>query len=377
MSFKVQPASPSRPNRCQLFGPGSRPEILPKMATSAADVINLDLEDSVSPNDKAQARKNIIDAIGDIDWGTKTLSVRINGLDTPYWYRDVVDLLENASERLDQIMIPKVGCAGDIYAVDALVTAIEAAKGRTKRVSFEVIIESAAGIAHAEEIAAASPRMQAMSLGAADFAASMGMQTTGIGGTQDNYYMLQGGNQHWSDPWHWAQAKIVAAARTHGVLPVDGPFGDFSDDDGFRAQARRSAVVATREIAAQNLQTPLRPNMHRHSQVPNGVALAWAHAVARCAPQKRRQIVPRPVAVDLEKPAPHARDRLGLALALLAPNAGHRRLAPDAPWFGGERRFCAAHYALRSPRHQPWRWRRAGCCGPTTRWPRPQAQEVR
>ena len=140
-------------------------------------------------------------------------------------------------------MIPKVGNAADIYAVDALVSSIEAAKGRTKPISFEVIIESAAGIAHVEEIAAASPRLQAMSLGAADFAASMGMQTTGIGGTQENYYMLQDGQKHWSDPWHWAQAAIVAACRTHGVLPVDGPFGDFSDDEGFRAQARRSATL--------------------------------------------------------------------------------------------------------------------------------------
>ena len=141
MSFRIQPAAPARPNRCQLFGPGSRPAIFEKMATSAADVINIDLEDSVAPDDKATARKNTIEAIGDVDWGNKTLSVRINGLDSPYWYRDVVDLLENASDRLDQIMIPKVGCAADVYAVDALVTSIEAAKGRTKPISFELIIE--------------------------------------------------------------------------------------------------------------------------------------------------------------------------------------------------------------------------------------------
>ncbi|WP_298429988.1 L-malyl-CoA/beta-methylmalyl-CoA lyase [uncultured Jannaschia sp.] len=243
MSFRVQPAPAARPNRCQLFGPGSNPKLFPKMAASAADVINLDLEDSVSPTDKDAARANVIAAIGSEDWGNKTLSVRINALDTPFWYRDVVDLLEQADERLDQIMIPKVGCAADIYAVDALVSAIEAATGRSKRIGLEVIIESAAGIAHVEEIAAASPRLTAMSLGAADFAASMGMQTTGIGGTQDDYYMLKDGARHWSDPWHWAQTAIVAACRTHGVLPVDGPFGDFSDEEGFRAQARRSAVL--------------------------------------------------------------------------------------------------------------------------------------
>ncbi len=243
MSFRIQPSAPPRPNRCQLFGPGSNTKLFPKMAASAADVINLDLEDSVAPTDKDSARANVIEALNSVDWSNKYMSVRINGLDTPYWYRDVVDVLEQSGDRLDQIMIPKVGCAEDVYAVDALVTAIERAKGRTKPISFEVIIESAAGIAHVEAIAASSPRLQAMSLGAADFAASMGMQTTGIGGTQENYYMLRNGEKHWSDPWHWAQTAIVAACRTHGVLPVDGPFGDFSDDEGYIAQAKRSATL--------------------------------------------------------------------------------------------------------------------------------------
>jgi malyl-CoA/(S)-citramalyl-CoA lyase len=243
MSFRIQPPAPARPNRCQLFGPGSNVKLFEKMAASAADVINIDLEDSVAPTDKEAARANTIKAINEVDWGKKTLSVRINGLDSGWWYRDVVDLLEQAGERLDLIMIPKVGCAADIYAVDALVTSIETAMGRTKKIGLEVIIESAAGISHVEEIAAASPRLQAMSLGAADFAASMGMSTTGIGGTQENYYMLREGQNYWSDPWHWAMAAIVAACRTHGVLPVDGPFGDFSDDDGFRAQARRAATL--------------------------------------------------------------------------------------------------------------------------------------
>jgi len=250
MSFTLQPSPPARPNRCQLFGPGSRPAIFEKMAASAADVINLDLEDAVAPADKPQARKNIVEAINDIDWGTKTLSVRINGLDTEYWYRDVVELLENCGDRIDLIMIPKAGNARDIYAVDALVTGIERAKGRKKRIGFEVIIETAAGLAHVEEIAAASPRMQAMSLGAADYAASMGMATTGIGGTQAHYYMLEDAREdggpravHWGDPWHQPTVSIVAACRTHGLLPVDGPFGDFSDDEGFRAQARRAATL--------------------------------------------------------------------------------------------------------------------------------------
>ncbi len=249
MSFTVQPAPPARPNRCQLFGPGSRPAIFEKMATSAADVVNLDLEDAVAPDDKIQARKNIIEAINDIDWGRKTVSVRINGLDTPYWVRDVVDLMEQTNGRLDLIMIPKAGNAKDVYAVDAIVSAIEAEKGREKRLGFEVIIETAAGLAHVEEIAAASPRMQAMSLGPADYAAFMGMQTTAIGGTQSTYYMIEDPKEageraiHYADPWHYPCVAIVAACRTHGVLPVDGPFGDFSDPEGFKAQALRSATL--------------------------------------------------------------------------------------------------------------------------------------
>ncbi len=239
MSFRPQPPAPARPNRCQLFGPASNTSLFEKMAASKADVINLDLEDAVAPSDKDKARKNAIEAINDIDWGKKTLSVRINGLDTQYWYKDVVDLLEQTNGRLDMIMIPKAGSGDDIYAVDALVSSIEIAKGHKKRLAFECIIETAMGICHVEDIAKGSPRMEAMSLGAADFAAYMGMQTTGIGGTQENYYMHRQGENYWADPWHWATAKIVAACRTHGLLPVDGPFGDFSDAEGFRAQALR------------------------------------------------------------------------------------------------------------------------------------------
>ena len=242
MSLRVQPPAPAVPNRCQLFGPGSRPEIFAKMAASPADVINLDLEDSVAPSDKAAAREAVVKATQEIDWARKSLSVRINGLDTPWWHRDVIAVVEGDG-RVDRIMIPKVGSAEDVYAVEALLVACEREVGRQEPIGLEVIVESAAGIAHVEAIAAASPRLVARSLGAADFAASMGMATTGIGGTQPDYYMLHDDARFYGDPWHWAQAAIVAACRTHGLLPVDGPFGDFSDTEGFRAQARRSAVL--------------------------------------------------------------------------------------------------------------------------------------
>ena len=248
MSFKLQPQPVARPNRCQLFGPGSRPELFEKMAKSAADVVNIDLEDSVSPADKPAARENVVKAINGVDWGKKTLSVRINGLDTPWWHHDVIALVERTEGRLDNIMLPKAGNASDLYALDALVTAAEAVAGRDKRLGFEAIIETAAGFANVREIATASPRLQSLSLGAADFAASMGMATTGIGGTQPGYYMLSDKTEdprtvHYPDPWHGVTAAIVAACRAAGVLPVDGPFGDFSDPEGFRAQGRRSATL--------------------------------------------------------------------------------------------------------------------------------------
>ena len=249
MSFTIPPSPPARPNRCQLFGPGSRPELFEKLASSQADVINIDLEDSVSPADKAQARVNTIKAINEIDWGKKTLSVRINGLDTEFWYKDVVDLMEQTNGRLDLIMIPKAGVAADLYAVDALVSSIELAKKSEKRIGFEAIIETAMGFANVKEIAAASKRLQSLHLGAADFAASMGMQTTGIGGTQEGYYVLPPKDAEgprtpaYGDPWHAVVAAIVSACRVNGVLPVEGPFGDFNDDDGFIAQARRVATI--------------------------------------------------------------------------------------------------------------------------------------
>ncbi len=246
MSFAVQPAGPARPNRCQLFGPGSRPELFPKMAASAADVVNLDLEDSVAPADKPAAREKIIEAINTLDWGTKTLSVRINGLDTEWWHHDLTQVIERTNGRLDLVMIPKAGNAGDIYAADALVTAAEAASKKEKRIGFEVIIETAQGAQNVDEIAAASPRMQSMSFGVADYAASMGMAVTGIGGTQDEYYMLandEARSVSMADPWHYPIVRMVAACRRFGLLPVDGPFGDFKDVAGYTAQAKRSATL--------------------------------------------------------------------------------------------------------------------------------------
>ena len=214
------------------------------MASSQADVINLDLEDSVAPPSKVEARHNISKAISDIDWADKTLSVRINGLDTEYWVDDILSLVDNSIERLDCIMIPKVGNSSDIYTVDALITALEKKNNRKKSLKFEIIIETAAGIENINEIALASDRLEAMSFGVADYAASMGMQTTNIGGTQEGYYTNSGnGEKLLMDPWHHPMVAMIAACRANGILPVDGPFGDISDRENYIAQAKRSATL--------------------------------------------------------------------------------------------------------------------------------------
>ena len=191
MSFTIVEQAPARLNRSELAVPGSQPQLFEKAAKSAADVVFLDLEDAVAPDDKPQARKNVIQAINDIDWGAKTLSVRINGLDTHYMYRDVVDVIEQTGERLDLIMIPKVGTAADVYAVDMLVTQCEAAKGKKKRIGFEMIIETALGMQNVHEIAAASKRNESLHFGVADYAASTKARTTNIGGANPDGTILR------------------------------------------------------------------------------------------------------------------------------------------------------------------------------------------
>jgi len=241
MSFHPIEQCTARLNRSELAVPGSQTEMFEKAAASAADVIFLDLEDAVAPDQKEQARKNIIAALNDVDWGNKTLSVRINGLDTHYMYRDLVDVLEQAGERLDLIMVPKVGTAADVYAIDMLVTQIETAKGYKKTIGFEHIIETALGMQNITEIAAASKRNESLHFGVADYAASTRARTTVIGGVNPDYAVLTDAmdgdhrQTHWGDMWHYALARMVVACRANGLRPVDGPFGDFQDKDGYLA----------------------------------------------------------------------------------------------------------------------------------------------
>jgi malyl-CoA/(S)-citramalyl-CoA lyase len=248
MSFTSISQAPARLHRSELAVPGSNPALFAKAAASLADVIFLDLEDAVAPDDKQRARSHIIAGLNEIDWGAKTMMVRINGLDTHYMYRDVIEVVE-ACERLDMILIPKVGVAADVYAIDMLVTQVESAVGRRRRLGFEVLIETALGLANVEAIAQSSPRLEAMSFGVADYAASTRARTTGIGGVHPDSGVLADASADgerayfWSDPWHAAQTRMLVACRAYGLRPVDGPFGDFGDTAGFLSAARRAAVL--------------------------------------------------------------------------------------------------------------------------------------
>ncbi len=236
MSFTHYPPIETRLQRSELAVPGSNPALFEKALVSAADFVFLDCEDAVAPDDKVAARKNIIAALNDLDWRGhgKTVSVRINGLDTHYMYRDVVDIVEQAGDKLDTILIPKVGTAADVYVVDCLVTQIEDAYGREHRIGLEALIETALGMANVEDIARSGKRLEALHFGVADYAASCRARTVVIGGLNPDYP---------GDQWHASLQRMLVACRAFGLRAIDGPFGDFNDPKGYIDAAKRAAAL--------------------------------------------------------------------------------------------------------------------------------------
>ncbi len=239
----------NRLHRSELAVPGSNLRMLEKAPTAGADVVFLDLEDAVAPDDKAQARKNVIEALNDMDWSRCSVSVRINGLDTRYCYRDIVDVVEQAGDKLDTLLIPKVNRPADILFVSTLLEQIEAARG-LEPINLHILIETALGMANVESIAQTCPeRLEAMVFGVADYAASTQARTTQMGGANPDYAVLThpdaGGRRegHWGDQWHYAISRLVVACRAYGLRPIDGPFGDIQDPEGFLAVARSVAAL--------------------------------------------------------------------------------------------------------------------------------------
>jgi citrate lyase beta subunit len=218
--------------RSMLFVPASRPDMMEKAARSAADAVCLDLEDSVSADEKGHGRAHVIRALQSVDFGHRVRIVRINALDSPFAYRDLVDVIETAGAHVNLVMVPKVNAPRDLTFVDTLLAQIESARSLPRRIGIEAQIETAQGFVNLRDIAAASPRLDALIFGPGDYAASMRMPATGIG-ERDAYDDAYPGHR-----WHAVMHMIVAVARAHNLRCLDGPYGAFRDADGLSRACR-------------------------------------------------------------------------------------------------------------------------------------------
>ena len=236
MSHQYYKPAESRLQRSELAVPGSSPKMFEKALSSTADYIFLDLEDAVSPNDKISARSNVIKALNEMNWrkNGKTISVRINSLDTHYMYSDLIEIVEQAGENVDTILVPKAGTASDVYMVDCLLTQIETNKNLKNKIGIECLIETALGMSNIKEIAKSSERLEALHFGVADYAASLRARTVVIGGLNPDYP---------GDQWHHGLSELVMTCRAYGLRAIDGPFGDFNDPDAYVAAAKRGAAI--------------------------------------------------------------------------------------------------------------------------------------
>jgi malyl-CoA/(S)-citramalyl-CoA lyase len=227
----------TRLRRSELAVPGSSWKMIQKASGLDADAIFLDLEDAVAPGEKVAARQHVIRALNELEWGARLRIVRINALDTPYAYRDIVEVVEGAGPNLDLVLVPKVNRPEDIYAVEVLLLGIERALGMERRIGIEALIETAQGLVNVEAIAASSPRMEALIFGPADYSASVGIRATDIGGHGDRHDPYPGHRMH------YPLSRMVVAAKAAGLAALDGPYGDFSDAEGLRQSAQLALAL--------------------------------------------------------------------------------------------------------------------------------------
>ena len=240
MSHRRVPVSSPRLRRCLLAVPASSMKMMTKALTTDADAVFLDLEDAVSADEKVAARQTAISAIRDLDWKGhgKTISLRVNGLDTIWTTGDLIEVIQAAGDKLDTVILPKVGGPEDLYAIDVITTQIAASHGFAP-VGLEGLIETAQGVARLDEIAGynnqiGSLRLEALHFGAGDYAASVGARTTEIGGLNKDYP---------GDQWHAPLSSLVAQCRANGIIPMDSAYGDFNDSEGYMAAARRATAI--------------------------------------------------------------------------------------------------------------------------------------
>lgn len=221
-----------RLSRSMLFVPATRPDMIEKASKSEADMVCIDLEDSVPPDQKEASRGNVIQALQGLDFGMRVRMVRINALDTPFAYHDVIDIVEGVGDKIDLLMLPKASAAGDVSFLDTLLTQIESHLSLPKTIGIEAQIETARGFVNLKEIGESSPRLETLVFGPGDYAASMHMPLANIGET-DVHDDLYPGHR-----WHAVIHSIVAAARANGLRCMDGPYADFKDRSGFEKACR-------------------------------------------------------------------------------------------------------------------------------------------
>lgn len=228
----------TKPHRSTLSVPGHVEKMHAKAAQSSADVIMLDLEDSVPLEAKEAARKQILRSLQTIDWQTKTLTVRINGLDSAFAYRDLLEIAEGAGDKLDAVVVPKVNHPGDIHFVDRMLNGIEQARQLAEPIGIEASIETAEGLAAVIAIAQASPRIQTLVFGIADYSASVGARLVSISGHGEHESDIYPGHR-----WHFAISRMVMAAKANGLLAIDAPYGNFKDPEGLNRAAAMACAL--------------------------------------------------------------------------------------------------------------------------------------
>jgi citrate lyase subunit beta / citryl-CoA lyase len=219
-----------RLRRSELSTPASNEKMITKAAASDADLVFLDLEDSVAPAEKPAARDKAVRAFRDLDWGRKVRAIRVNGLETEWFYDDLTTVVAQAGDHIDVIIVPKVKSADDVTFTDRLLGMAEKRNGTGRRIGLEVLIEEVEGMVNVAAIAAASPRLEALIFGPGDYSASQGINHAAARAQYD-------------DLWYYARNQVVIAARSAGIEAVDGPFGGFNDPDGYRRECRRSLAL--------------------------------------------------------------------------------------------------------------------------------------
>lgn len=232
--------SSNRLRRSELSTPGHSTKMIGKAAASEADLVFLDLEDSVVASEKITARKNIIAGLNELDWGVKTRACRINPVSTEWCHGDIIDIVTEAGRNLDVIIVPKVLTPRDVWFVDDLLTQVETRLGlEVGGIGLEVLIEETQALACVEEIAASSARLEALILGVGDLSASQGIRLGHIGASAEGDYGYP------ADVWHYARNRMIVAARANGIDAVDGPFGAISNPDGYRREANWAATLGS------------------------------------------------------------------------------------------------------------------------------------